>query len=869
MPGISADSLPFSTLFGLGKVEEYPFAKLNQKDSPDTIEVSTFSTGTKTQINKEQLQKGRTELAKLLANYPSKGLLDENLFAHIHSDSFIGNVKELEGNAMIITLRHLLGYLNHYHASDAKFQTIKTELNQCLQLTESIEKFLTIDPNNATQDYKKIVQQRISNQAEELADRIRNGSAPVIFGGGYTTKNGGHAMLYRFEGDSFTVFNTGAGSQYHANLAADGKVKHSPVLTYKNISKNPEKLKLFLRTLLECKYPTEYPSEEYDENYLYEKVFPTCGGVPVSDPNADIDFISGQIAGTCSEKVLHAFLRHYLPFDNSEKKSIPKDYKRFQLNFKRNTSIAFYRNKEALLGQNETIRLLLQKSLTSYSDWLLKLNEEGILNDIELTDEYAILAALTEAISNKCDEEKVKIAEAAKERLLKEQAVDLRLFNKMQGRDTIASFFPTPLNFDGFTAYYMTEDDVFFTYPFRQEPQDVSQLKKQLQSSLDFFEVLEKELQKKQTVLISEKKILLLQKQMHFDLLMKTLPVPCAIQDKDRPNLWDQLKSTDAEEILQMFQKIANGAFEATADLQITNKKAHPLQLTSLISHYKLVAVMHKLEALDPKSHLKDYGVATHELNLLFKSNWAVIPSPHEQDEWQQTMDYLKKPSESSQKCIDFMLRFDGEKKFEDEDVLKEDDLSFFNRLIKNSSAEKIAEAYIDVDEAHVPKSFAIFRRQLIQAVGLARNGHQSVSWGGPMLPHLRVPTYKSPDGKYSPYIDSKKSSNNSYGPDSGSFPGLNPNHYANGYTAFYPIFKHTKYDHEDSEDSKEKVKKHNDSLEHRLLSSLEDTRTTKEYNDIAYNEVLDNDKIPAHLHRQLLTAFADKKRSIRNRGLF
>ena len=162
----------------------------------------------------------------------------------------------------------------------------------------------------------------IDGKAKELAHALMslNPGEKMLVQGGWAGQQDCHAMLYEFEKQvvdgkevlCMRVLNTGSGLQYHQAKGIKGKLKYSPAIRYEGIPLDPHSLELFCKANFECQILNNFRGADklnYNEEYLYEKVFPVLGGKKKLEPAKESDIITAQNAGICAERVLHAHLQ--------------------------------------------------------------------------------------------------------------------------------------------------------------------------------------------------------------------------------------------------------------------------------------------------------------------------------------------------------------------------------------------------------------------------------------------------------------------------------------------------------------------------------------------------------------------------------
>ena len=245
--------------------------------------------------------------------------IDDSLFAQIENDAFLSGTFGLEGNRFSRTAQYLKQYLEHLKTDGLDvpegYEALVNNIASLVDIESEMEKYSTGKPS----DVDSLAEQ-IANKASKL-----NEGESVLIPGGWQTMDDGHAMVYQFtrqSGDNyqFTVFNSGAGLEYHAKKSAPHQELYNPTKIWQFNKPDSPKVKLelgyFIGRLLK---PTlmvtrHHQMKPMTSETLYNEILPSIshiGGVE-KDANATIKahaYTGGQLSGTCSQRVLHQMLK--------------------------------------------------------------------------------------------------------------------------------------------------------------------------------------------------------------------------------------------------------------------------------------------------------------------------------------------------------------------------------------------------------------------------------------------------------------------------------------------------------------------------------------------------------------------------------
>lgn len=256
--------------------------------------------------------------------------IDLSLFCHILNDPFLKGTFELEGNSFERTIYYLDTYCRGHadHAIAARVHDLLTELRY---LQEKAARIATI----TTESGLERLSSDIATQIDHLAT-----DKTISIPGGWETPHGGHAMTYQFkkardaEGECllFTVYNAGAGLDYHERRSEKDKELFYPTQTYRiPLPVNQIELKNYIKKLLLAQLPALRPTDQqaFDEKNLYEDVLPGIhflSGRLLPAATSEHLLTASQLSGTCNQRSLQQLLKGQF--------ATKRDYQRFIYQFK-------------------------------------------------------------------------------------------------------------------------------------------------------------------------------------------------------------------------------------------------------------------------------------------------------------------------------------------------------------------------------------------------------------------------------------------------------------------------------------------------------------------------------------------------------
>lgn len=708
---------------GFKIVPETSFFPLEGKTKSKTEEPTEFKLiSQSSSLTDYEIQKGSEWLSQDLS-YTGKELLDDKLFAHIHGDSFISgsaHAAVLEGHNLASTLEH---YTQFLQSLPSNYNSPQIDLAaQSLKKAQNLlwENQVFIAPSQLP--HKTAIVERakyLAKMVSELTDNPESPTklkTPFTIPFGYTSNNGGHAMMLQIVDSELRVFNTGDGINYHLNKPMGGKIKYSPVLSFKDISLKSEDLERFFRGLLECLHPD--PSdplplgEQPDADYIYQKLLPNLGGIAVNDSTMfheePKDFIMDQTAGVCAEKALHAFLRHHLPLENGE----PVEYKRLQFLYKEETLKAYYQKYFAAPNSEPTelSLLLFQKALTKYALRLEKLHENNMLSQEEyragLAKHIALQQSLAKHVKNMRDAAENKRMSALQE--AKAIPADIPA---VESTKTSAAFsLKTPSVNDFKQIKNQQLQSHHFSFPRRPLAN--------LDEAIDLISRMENYIQEanhlEQSGPIAEK--VRKQKVVNFHTFVEYLEIPDP--EGKRKTFWDDLdiNQSSHKEIINRLSVLSQAAFDT--EYSFCKQTSSPITQELIFIQAKLAAIMcHLARFQEPL--MRKYQFKIGILDDYLSTPFAASLSLTQQEEWNKIIDCLAFKKDLP--AVDLLKRInDNQGCFDNFDLNNKKivDLQFIQELLGNRSSidsNTVAKAYVDVDGVTVPNWFAQFHRQQFQ----------------------------------------------------------------------------------------------------------------------------------------------------------
>lgn len=185
----------------------------------------------------------------------------------------------------------------------------------------------------------------------------------------YQNYPGGHVMLLeisRVPDQLFQmiVYNTGAGLEYHTSILEPNKKRFFPAVLYLGIEESALTHEVFWQTLFEpsfvrmiLKTTTPYSAKDF-----YEAIFSRFADKRVDDLSTTKGFRTPQRSGSCSMRVIFAFLRLKLG---------ESDYKKLKFHILFKAVRILFSDPEALKSDS-TRRKILSNGIASLSRYALK-----------------------------------------------------------------------------------------------------------------------------------------------------------------------------------------------------------------------------------------------------------------------------------------------------------------------------------------------------------------------------------------------------------------------------------------------------------------------------------------------------------------
>ncbi|MFA5878676.1 MAG: DUF3638 domain-containing protein [Candidatus Margulisiibacteriota bacterium] len=361
------------------------------------------------------------------------GLVDAHNLALIFGDSWIEGT-EFEGGSPLafacITVQILKDLISSLQKKDPDIK-ILTSLQK--EFTDLI--LLNINKKLVPiQKPEEKIQFLIQEYLRKI-QKLKEGES-ILIPGGWCGVDHGHNILYEVTGEkggtcSFSLFNTGAGVNYHDHIFIDHKIRYTPQFQLIKVPRqnfDPATL----TAIFELRYIKPLIGEpSYTEEHIYQGLLNLLGGevqksfIPsepgISTTALEAAFMSPQNAGTCARKSLEAVPKFRL-------KHHPKLYKYFKFKEKLAALKDFLEHNDLHDPKDQA---LLKRVLAKFARTVLKLEQLGVINQNEALNFYD----LKELALNKLG--KVNTASTPQPKLASDKT-DFEGLSKLQTHKTAA-----------------------------------------------------------------------------------------------------------------------------------------------------------------------------------------------------------------------------------------------------------------------------------------------------------------------------------------------------------------------------------------------------------------------------------------------
>ncbi len=262
------------------------------------------------------------------------------LFAHIHSDTLIAGATDIEGNSVENTSSYMAKILPMI---DPRY--------------EVLEFIIMSDSQNVVEDGKKLTEKLI---------QLPSGSSILVAGGWKGIKGkSGHAILYEFVKNShgtysIFIYNTGDGTEDHQNIRYKNKTLIEPLISYIDVpgeeiffNLNPTKEDCsFLQYLLRLRaLPELQPQITINGRVIYKAFYHLRNYKAVSD-QVTLGYMTAQRSGTCTWKVITAYLLNKLGLLFNDPKERLSHYKKIKCLIKLKSIQKFYQTNQKEILDN-------------------------------------------------------------------------------------------------------------------------------------------------------------------------------------------------------------------------------------------------------------------------------------------------------------------------------------------------------------------------------------------------------------------------------------------------------------------------------------------------------------------------------------
>ncbi|MDF2576935.1 MAG: hypothetical protein K0S74_419 [Chlamydiales bacterium] len=340
--------------------------------------------------------------------------ISPNLFAAIHGHNLTLNSQFDGGDpkSSLLFLTNLLEILaphDFIELDEAKLENIKDiqrfQCREYIWIRDNIKGIIDSAQNACLEraDDQTFYIHSLQKLIEEIIFKIidlKEGKS-LLIPGGWSGHGGqtGHAMTYEVAKDingsyTFSIHNTGNGSEYHLNAFYGYKGKILGSLQYANLTLqdiNSTTFKKGLQGLLECQILPIILKYKLDKDHIYQIANVMCLSIHAATIKAQPaqQLMSPQRAGNCFYYVFKIGLKNLFGH---------QDYKRFKHFIKLSSLLSFYTNCKGSLSTNRDYRILLQESAEKLARSTLKLwhteHNPPIISLEEACSAYATSQAL-------------------------------------------------------------------------------------------------------------------------------------------------------------------------------------------------------------------------------------------------------------------------------------------------------------------------------------------------------------------------------------------------------------------------------------------------------------------------------------------
>lgn len=236
--------------------------------------------------------------------------LDIKMFAHVFGDSFIIN-SDLEGNHIQNTVHYLIQiitYCNHGNGLDSLLKDFH-EIHEWATLIKAIDQAAT-----------GAKEKKLSSLSFEVSKNLKSKGRVVLPGGWRSGYTSGHVMIYEIEKEpsgfyKFSIFNSGAGLNYHAKASRQRAMKVCPLFSLSKIEPATIETPDFFSQLLGLQIKFGREDDQVNQEDIYQLLFYLFPEAVIDDYSSTTHdkLMSAQTAGVCSYESLIAYMRIKLP----------------------------------------------------------------------------------------------------------------------------------------------------------------------------------------------------------------------------------------------------------------------------------------------------------------------------------------------------------------------------------------------------------------------------------------------------------------------------------------------------------------------------------------------------------------------------
>jgi hypothetical protein len=550
---------------------------------------------------------------------------DLKMFSTECADAFISGSRVLEGVQLTDTLKRFKdcykSALDQMKKSIGKDITVDlSHLDQCQKESDKIAKMIKDQANIST----------INDHAKALLDHVKTlqRGKSFSFPGGWAGSQS-NPMIYQIKKQadgkySFTIYNTGAGVEFHHGIIADSHNKYQGHLSVNDIEADKIEQTEFFRTLVEpLVIPAINSLVSSGPESVYIGALEYLGGkveAPVDFEKHPEHFMKPQRAGTSAMKILYSVLRRAI----LENEGRLDTYKQIKFFYKRQSLVdmchLFFKNGTAY---DRTTHKQISQVASGLARTARKLSKDGLLPAKVLKECEATILDIQQKIKTKKERFKSTKIEEKLSFDISSRSSNLSAYNPYQQTQSIYNNTASPKISEVSPIHLPKESEI--------KTDNVSGL---LKKSLDSINM---HLEKPNASTLQSLDSLIS--------LMRLLPAPT----KSDSDFWNKVPESSIESILGSLQKLTQCAFRAGTPKTPTTE--------TIIALYTALAISDKLARRNKDNHLDGFNLEYNKLVTLSETPHIRFASPKSHIRLKELLEYWNTEIKLDEKMPDKTLK--------------------------------------------------------------------------------------------------------------------------------------------------------------------------------------------------------------------